>query len=1369
MIRSVWESRTGFMDSYHRQAPASPRSTFKVSKTYSLEPLEERALLIATPYLGVPFAIEPNEATVVEAEHFDGGEGGYSDLDGRSDGINFRPLDTVDITTGTTGGSTGFAVQSFKPGEWLNYTTNVHHHGDYDITARVSSSAAVGSVGGYFHLEFRPYGEVDADSTGLMIVPGTGGVGNWVEIKLRGVHLGEGAGLLGLVSDFGNIAIDWFKIAPSADVHVGDANAADEHHVLEDLVDPADASHVAVRSGNWSDPGTWAFGVLPNANANVWIPESVAVNYDVSSTTPIRTIRVDGTFSFSTNKSTRLYVDTIAVLRTGRYVQGTLAAPIAANVTSEIVFTDTGAIDRVWDPTEISRGLISHGSVSIQGAVKNTYTELVNGPTVGARSITLTTAPTGWRVGDAIVIGGVRARDANVGDQPSPDTSFIRQIVSEDEVRIVTSIVGNTVTFDQPLVYDHRVPSGVLDTRGRSIKTYVANLTRNIVLRSANTDYTNNAAMHRHGHVMFMHSDQVAVSYAQFLHLGRTNKAIPLDDIRVEASSNKKDLFTSGTGTNVRGRYALHLHITGVNGNGVPIPVIGNSVVGGTGWGYVNHGSNVIFEQNVAYDIPGAAFVEEDGRGIGAFRKNISIKTTGTGRTQYFGDDGTLRDLGFSGHGFFFRGNITEIEDNVVLSAAHSGYAWANKGDARLPINDLTIPASALQDPELTLGADSIDWEAAPTKIFRRNVTFASNMAIAASFWMEPHTTQHDARTEIRDFTGWNLYGDVGSLIHYTRSLTVINMKLSRDPALGRGTYGLQADTSTAGDHVYNNVDVTGYNFGLYSKPTSNGLTQRFFIFDNSDFVTGNGAELVDSTNVLRVAVSSLPTTSVLNFVGTAEPVRDEGGLGVGLYVSGTKTDKLGTEAIAGRGSTLARFYLGRDVLEDLMGHGYYTDAQGAHLMIPILISDRVTLETKVVYVRAAFNPNGYPNLRVGPNLGSFAGPRGRVYRSINSGGSLAGDFQTDQSVVGGSNLTTANYIDASARLAAPQRVYRDARVGASTYTLTGLVPNTVYTVRLHFAEIEKTLVGERRFDVKIGGKTVLDDFDILLAAGAKDRAVIREFVAATDASGRIVVEFSNGSIGLPLVSGIEIATQRANLIVAEPSIGTGTGSFTEAQRVTITSDTPGTTIYYTLDGSTPSTSSRRYTDALFVEQTTTIRAIAIAAGYVTSTVQTAVITINPSTAPYRLKFGGEAVAGFAADSYLVGYLQNGVVSGAIDTSNPGVGPADLYRSYATLRHDYDFWLSLPNLEPNQEYRLKMHFIEPVYTAVGDRRFDVTVNGTQVLNDFDIVAAAGGANKAVVREFRVRTDMSGQLLFFFNAGPGRRSYAPIISALEILV
>jgi hypothetical protein len=144
-------------------------------------------------------------------------------------------------------------------------------------------------------------------------------------------------------------------------------------------------------------------------------------------------------------------------------------------------------------------------------------------------------------------------------------------------------------------------------------------------------------------------------------------------------------------------------------------------------------------------------------------------------------------------------------------------------------------------------------------------------------------------------------------------------------------------------------------------------------------------------------------------------------------------------------------------------------------------------------------------------------------------------------------------------------------------------------------------------------------------------------------------------------------------------------------------------------------------------------------------------------------------VAGFAADSYLVGYLQNGVVSGAIDTSNPGVGPADLYRSYTTLRHDYDFWLSLPNLEPNQEYRLKMHFIEPVYTAVGDRRFDVTVNGTQVLNDFDIVAAAGGANKAVVREFRVRTDMSGQLLFFFNAGPGRRSYAPIISALEILV
>ncbi len=80
---------------------------------------------------------------------------------------------------------------------------------------------------------------------------------------------------------------------------------------------------------------------------------------------------------------------------------------------------------------------------------------------------------------------------------------------------------------------------------------------------------------------------------------------------------------------------------------------------------------------------------------------------------------------------------------------------------------------------------------------------------------------------------------------------------------------------------------------------------------------------------------------------------------------------------------------------------------------------------------------------------------------------------------------------------------------------------------------------------------------------------------------------------------------------VATPLISPAGGSFTSAQSVTITDSTAGASIYYTTDGSMPTSSSTLYSSAITVKTTTseTITAIAFASGDTNSAAATATFT----------------------------------------------------------------------------------------------------------------------------------------------------------------
>src|SRR5439155_888908 len=73
-------------------------------------------------------------------------------------------------------------------------------------------------------------------------------------------------------------------------------------------------------------------------------------------------------------------------------------------------------------------------------------------------------------------------------------------------------------------------------------------------------------------------------------------------------------------------------------------------------------------------------------------------------------------------------------------------------------------------------------------------------------------------------------------------------------------------------------------------------------------------------------------------------------------------------------------------------------------------------------------------------------------------------------------------------------------------------------------------------------------------------------------------------------------------------------GTYNQPQTVALSSSTSGAAIYYTTDGSTPTTASARYTGPIPVTRTMTIRAIATAAGLADSTVATAAYTLQAAT-----------------------------------------------------------------------------------------------------------------------------------------------------------
>ena len=107
--------------------------------------------------------------------------------------------------------------------------------------------------------------------------------------------------------------------------------------------------------------------------------------------------------------------------------------------------------------------------------------------------------------------------------------------------------------------------------------------------------------------------------------------------------------------------------------------------------------------------------------------------------------------------------------------------------------------------------------------------------------------------------------------------------------------------------------------------------------------------------------------------------------------------------------------------------------------------------------------------------------------------------------------------------------------------------------------------------------------------------------------------------------------------LAATPVISPGSGSYTVAPSITITDSTPGATIYYTTDGSTPSVNSTPYSGAFTLtangSNNRTVRALAVAVNFGASSVAAVTYMLPAQNTAAALAFLTQPVSGIVNSS----------------------------------------------------------------------------------------------------------------------------------------
>lgn len=439
---------------------------------------------------------------------------------------------------------------------------------------------------------------------------------------------------------------------------------ADEPPAPREIIYSAD-------SGKWSDPETWANTHVPESGDRVVIRSGHEILYDVASAEIIRGICISGLLRFSRDRDTLLNVGLIRIEAGNDYVEGgfdcehvpeiapghastghehgehagnsgtgpaleigTPINPIPAEHHATIRLHAVEGMDSETCPAIVCCG----GRMDIHGAPMNrTWVKMTRTADAGADRLFLATPVEGWNVGDRLLITGTARQEFPAGtatphvtDRPASEVRHLKAIHTRGTDVPPRFNTRFEIELDEPLDRSH--------TGGEEFSAEVANLSRNVVIESAEPQGVR-------GHTMYHAGSEGAISYAEFRHLGKRG---------------------------VLGKYPIHFHLAGDS-------MRGSSVIGASVWDSHNrwitiHGTQYLVVRDcVGYQSIGHGFFLEDGTEVyNVLDRNLAVQAL-------VGEPLPEQVLPFDqndGAGFWWANSLNAFTRNVAVECDQYGFRF---------------------------------------------------------------------------------------------------------------------------------------------------------------------------------------------------------------------------------------------------------------------------------------------------------------------------------------------------------------------------------------------------------------------------------------------------------------------------------------------------------------------------------------------------------------------------------------------------------------------------------------------------------------------------------------------------------------------